>query len=77
MDSERLSTRVALPTDSERWAAFVNGSSPSPTLNLLQWQLVLEEAYGVRCQFILAETSTGDIRGIAPSYVNGGNLFGL
>jgi FemAB-related protein (PEP-CTERM system-associated) len=58
--------RFATVSDTVRWNAYVHGHPEATFFHLAQWQDVLRRAFGHRPRYLLAESPSGDIRGILP-----------
>ncbi len=64
-----LRVRQAGAGDRDRWNAMV-AKARVPPLACFEWQAILEESYGVKCLFLLAEDETGRIRGMLPIFMS-------
>ncbi|MFQ5773764.1 MAG: FemAB family XrtA/PEP-CTERM system-associated protein [Kiloniellaceae bacterium] len=59
----------------EPWDSFVRARPEATFLHLSGWKQVIEESFGHRCYFLLAE-SRGEIRGVLPLVHVASRLFG-
>jgi hypothetical protein len=79
-NSAARTVREAADADREAWNALL-AQSGVPPLGFFEWRRVLEDSYGARCRFLLAEDESGTLRGVLPLYLAAGRrapqAFGL
>lgn len=68
-------TELTDARDAARWDAFVDACPETTFFHRARWKTVIEEAFGQRCHFLLAERA-GQIRGILPLTLVKSHLFG-
>jgi FemAB-related protein (PEP-CTERM system-associated) len=53
-------------TDRDAWNAFVLAHPEGTFFHLAEWQYVLQRSFGHRSHYLLAESGTGELRGVLP-----------
>ena len=67
--STEMRVRLATDADKKDWDAYVMGHKCIPPLNRYAWKGILEDSYGVRTFFFIAEEEDGSVCGVLPTYV--------
>src|SRR5687768_9492836 len=73
--SDALRVREAAPADFSRWDEFVAGCGEATFFHRSGWKTVIEQAFGHRTHFLLAEAD-GRIEGVLPLAEIDSFLFG-
>lgn len=71
----KVSVRLAGDHDSERWDTYVRAHSAASPYHLFVWRRLLEQTFGHRAHFLIAE-SEGRVHGVLPLAEVRSRLFG-
>jgi len=61
-----LDVRVAEETDQEAWDAFTSEQEGAGPYHLFAWKTAMEQAYGLKTYYLIAQQKGGDIQGVLP-----------
>ena len=68
--------RTATEDDRERWNAFVDAADGAEIYHRYEWRRLLEDVFGHRTHYLLAEDATGELHGVLPLSEISSALFG-
>lgn len=71
-----VTVRTAGREDSERWNAFVDDAPGAAVYHRYEWRELLEDVFGHRCHYLLAEDGEGNVVGVLPASEISSVLFG-
>lgn len=68
--------RLVTPKDKTIWDEFVHSHAQGTFCHLFGWQKVLIESSKHRCFYLIAQSSTGEVRGVLPLAMTQSVIFG-
>ena len=68
--------RTATDDDSDRWNAFVDKADGAEIYHRYEWRRLLEDVFGQRTHYLLAEDAEGELHGVLPVSEISSALFG-
>lgn len=74
--AENITIKLYSPSDEERWNAYVDSHSDGTIFHRIPWKAAVEESFGHKCHYLIAEKNNGTIVGLFPLFRLQSFLFG-